>query len=554
MINILKIFLSSILITSFTISAKETFHELYISSLTDSPFHPDIKISGSDNKRYRIEGNVKNKSNETYTKISEINWKDYANSWEQFKQYYKTITLYGSGYATGKDAGRKNFTNMNISVSSLEQRTTWHDSVTLRASGSKYVLAYSFHQFGGGSIDEAGVYYDAIVAGSLIKIRFQIWTKAHQVGIGSIWTESQIQYNGGIVSSSWNLNTIKASLNTALANQINLKSNYSGSLEDKRNITDPSGKGNDQTTLINSVIAKILDKDYDGWKQYIQPFSFSNATREATIVFKFPDPNTKQQQVWTFKTPINITLSSDYWGKSLSERLHIQPGQIVNPEDSTKGMVPDAGLQLEADKVTETYGGNMQYHTTAHVEFDGMEDSSEWMTVNGQPVEVLNNKFIYDMIDNRVEKGNQADNVYDIIIYHDDGKYKEQYQIKYTIANLVPTLKEKWYAWDPNNNPDQKKLITPTLPNGKPNPDYDKEINAETGTKTQIIWVKKKSQYPFPLDPLDKNGEVIDPNKNAKDYDLGFIAEGSVAGMGVQQLFNGNEVNSVTREGVDNAL
>lgn len=551
-----QLFLSSLLIFSFVVSVGAIFERLN-GNFAGSPFHPDIEISTGASGTIRQEGNLaKGSTKESYYGETEIAWTNYANSWTEFEKYYQTITLYANGYADGKSAGEKTFTNVNLAVANLDHQSNWHSNADLRASGSKYCLVYTRYQFTFGSYDQAGVYYDAIVSGSFIKLRFYLWTQAYQAGIGSIWTESHLDYTGGLVSSSWKLSAVKDSLSSALANQIKLESNYSGSLEDERNINDPTGKGNDETTLINGVIAKVLGDEYQYWRQngYIQQYAFSNITREATILFKFPDPVTNVQQVWTFYTPIVITLSQDYWGKLLSERLHIAPGQIVNPEDSTKGMIPDVGLQLEADKVTANYGGNIQYHTTAHVEFDGMENSSEWMTVNGEPVEVLNNKFIYDMVDTRVESGENAVNTYDIILYHDDGEYKEQYQIKYTISNLVPVLEEKWYAWNPDANLEQKKLITPTLPNGKINPDYDREVNAKTGTKTQIIWVKKKSQYPFPLDPLNQVGEVIDSARNPEAYDLGFLAEGSVAGMGVQQLFKPNEVKAVVREGVDDTL
>ncbi|WP_368487145.1 Mbov_0399 family ICE element protein [Spiroplasma sp. DGKH1] len=524
------------------------------SNLKGTPFHPDIKITNTDENTNRQEGNLdKGSTKEAYPGWTEIKWTNYANSWEQFKQYYKTITLYTTGYVDGKSASKNSFGNTYITVANIDQRSSWHNNDALRASGSPYCLAYTSHDFQWGSYDQSGVYYDAIVSGSSIQLRFYLWTRGYQYGSGSIWTEAYIKYSGGIISSSWNLNTIKNNLTNALSSTINLVSDYSGSLEDKRNIIDPTGKGNDETTKINSIVAKVLGAEYTDWKQYIQPYAFSDTNRTATVTFKFPDPVTQQQVVWPFTTPVNITLSKNYWSKSLRERLHIMPGQIVNPQDSTKGMVPDTGIQLEPSQVTDNYGGNIQYHTTAHIEFDGLADSSEWMTVNGKPVQVLNNKFIYDMTDNRVEQGLKANNVYDIIVYHDDGVYKSQYEIKYTINNLVPTLQEKWYAWDPQNNPDQNVLIQPTI-DGKPNSKYDKEVNPDTGTKTQILWVKKKSDYPFPLDPLNKDGEVIDPTKNPEDYDLGFLAEGSVAGMGVQQLFDSSQVDKVLREGVDNNL
>lgn len=552
MIKILKIFLSSILISSFIISETKIFEKISTNTL-NSPFHPTITFFNSATEINRQQGNLPKKDWDMYTGLTEINWTNYANSWAQFIQYYKTITLNASGYAEGKSAQRNNFSNVLISTSGIEQQNNWHDNVTLRANSSKYCLAYTWHSFTFGSYDKAGVYCDVIRSGDFIKLRFYLWINAYQAGTGSIWAESYVNYNGGSISTSWNLNTIKNSLNTALSNQINLTSNYSGSLEDENNINDPSGKNNDETTLINSKIAKILGNEYDDWQQYIQPIAFSDKLRQATTVFKFTSPTDNKQQVWEFKTPINIILSHDYWGKSLKDRLRINPGKIVNPQDSTKGMVKDKGLQLEPDQVTENYGGNIQYHTTAHIEFDGAEDSSEWLTVNNEPVEVLNNKFIYDMIDNRIDNSEKT-NVYDIVLHRSDGIYQEQYHIKYTINNLVPTLTEKWYGWNPEKNENQKNLITPTLPNGKTNPKYDQEVNPKTGTKTQIVWVKKKSQYPFPLDPLDQNGEVINSTKNPGDYDLGFIAEGSVAGMGVQQLFNASEVKNVLREGVEKSL
>ncbi len=90
-----------------------------------------------------------------------------------------------------------------------------------------------------------------------------------------------------------------------------------------------------------------------------------------------------------------------------------------------------------------------------------------------------------------------------------------------------------------------------TLPYGKPNPKYDSKINPNTGTKTQILWVKHKSEVPTPLDPLNKNGEVINLKKNPQDYDLAFIAECLISRMGVNQVFNDANINLVYRRAVN---
>lgn len=566
MIKFWKIFLPSILVTSFIVGESKLFEKIFINTAQHSPFHPDITFFNSGALTNTQKGDLSKKDKDMYTNEIDINWTNYANSWSQFLQYYGKITLYATGYARGKTAPKNSFTNLNIETSSINQQDNWHDNTTLRNT-IKYNIVYTSHSFPLKSYEKAGVYYDAIHSGDLIKLRFYLWTNGYQYMLGTRMVESHVDFNGGIISSSWKLDNIKSSLSTALANQITLTSDYSGSLEDKNNITDPTRKGNDETTLINNVIIKTLQEDYIYWKQYIQPIAFSDKSRLATTVFKFFDPINNRQQVWEFKTPINILLSHDYWGKSLKDRLRINPGKIVNPLDSTKGMVDDQAIQLEPNNVSDRNGGNLQYHTTAHIEFDGAEDSNEWMTINNEPVEVLNNKFIYDMVDNRINNDSDNDddndgnndtkktNVYDIVLHRKVGSATEEtYQIKYTINNLVPTLTEKWYGWNPEKNPNQKSLITETLPNGKTNPKYDKEVNPKTGTKTQIIWVKKKTEYPFPLDPLDKNGEVINSEENPSDYDLGFIAEGSVVGMGVQQLFNPSEVAKISREGVNKSL
>lgn len=63
-------------------------------------------------------------------------------------------------------------------------------------------------------------------------------------GGNSSWTdtESKLQVSKVTMDSNWNLDPIKNNLTNALSNTINLVSDYSGSLEDKRNIIDPTEK------------------------------------------------------------------------------------------------------------------------------------------------------------------------------------------------------------------------------------------------------------------------------------------------------------------------
>ncbi|AXF95331.1 Mbov_0399 family ICE element protein [Spiroplasma phoeniceum] len=357
-------------------------------------------------------------------------------------------------------------------------------------------------------------------------------------------------------NSSHDANKLKNKLNAALSKTLDFTSDYSGSLTDARNIKDPAGQGNDLPTKLNEIIRKQLGNEYSSWENFILPPAFSDQTRKATTLIKFCDPETAQQKVWEFLTPINISLSSGYWANEISKRLHIIPGKIVDKNDSTKGMVTDEPETLAPPNIAESYGGKYRYHTSVGMEFDALKQADdgtinpEYVEINGQPVSVLDNKFSATLEDTRINGKNNQNN-YLIDIYYKDRTYQEQYTVEIVIETLVPNLQLKWYAWDPNNNPDQAELVKKTLPDGKPNPKYDSEINPNTGTKTQILWVKHKSEVPTPLDPLNKNGEVIDPKKNPQDYDLGFIAEGSISGMGVNQVFNDANINSVYRRAVN---
>ncbi|WFG95460.1 hypothetical protein M1771_04995 [Spiroplasma citri] len=357
-------------------------------------------------------------------------------------------------------------------------------------------------------------------------------------------------------NSSHDVNKLKNNLNSALSKTLDFTSNYSGSLIDHSNIKDPTGQGNDLPTKLNEIIRKQLGNEYDSWANFIQPPSFSDKTREATTLIKFRNPETGQQEVWTFFTPINLRLSSGYWTNIILKRLHIIPGKIVDKNDSTKEMVTDEPETLAPPNIAESYGGKYRYHTSIGMEFDALKQADdgtinpEYVEINGQPVSVLDNKFSATLEDNRIT-GTNKQHSYRIDIHYKDRTYQEQYTIEIVIETLVPNLQLKWYAWDPNNNPDQAELVKKTLPDGKPNPKYDSEINPSTGTKTQILWVKHKSEVPTPLDPLNKNGEVINPKKNPQDYDLGFIAEGSISGMGVNQVFNDQNITSVYRRAVN---
>ncbi|UZQ29593.1 MAG: hypothetical protein OHM56_10580 [Spiroplasma phoeniceum] len=74
--------------------------------------------------------------------------------------------------------------------------------------------------------------------------------------------EASINYKGITFHSSFSLQSFKNNLNNVLNKEINLTSDYSGSLEEKNNINDPTGKGKDLTTLLTTTIKNVLRNEY----------------------------------------------------------------------------------------------------------------------------------------------------------------------------------------------------------------------------------------------------------------------------------------------------
>ncbi|WP_308149669.1 Mbov_0399 family ICE element protein [Spiroplasma sp. AdecLV25b] len=353
------------------------------------------------------------------------------------------------------------------------------------------------------------------------------------------WTRvGGLKYDAIIhVHNNWQEKTdaVNSKLNSYLNNHtLNLDSDFSASLLDNNN------KKSEEQAL-DQLLQQALTTDYQTWKGYLQPYAYDDSTGYATLTFKFQDITKNYQQVvWVFKVKITFHLTQTYWDKTIGSRLTITPGKLVNPNDPNGAMIDDTPLNWKQEQV---------YGTTASLVFGAATDESEYMTVNDQPVQVLNHRFTYNMTDKQghTDDKGQPTNEYDIKLFKDN---VQRYQVKYLIKQDTPELSNQWYAWNPNNNPDQKELISPTNPDGSNNPKYDREVNPKTGTKTQIVWIKHQAENPFPLDPIDKDGKFI----TDKNYDQGFLAEGSVSGMGVKQIFNDDWIKSVSRETVNNEL
>lgn len=367
---------------------------------------------------------------------------------------------------------------------------------------------------------------------------------------------TQVILISGLMLSTFNLINFKNYLeeNININNPLNFESNYSGCIFDQRNIIDPYNNNKDQTTLLNNFVKNILKKYYKNWINFLQPYRFIilDNNNIAIISFKFFNPYIDKLEIWHFYKKINIILTSVYWRNEINKRFHIFPGKIVNFKNIQKNMIDDIPEIIVAPRSNN--GGILRYHTTLNIEFDGLEDENENMIVNDQNVPVLDDKFQMQLVDSRLvfwqynnKENKYFSNVYDIKLVHSN-KYNYVYNIKIIIDNLIPELKLTLKGWNPNNFINQKELIR--KPTDKyPNIYYDPEIDPNTGTKKQIIWIKFLSFFATPLDPINEKGEIINYN-NISNYDLGFIAEGIVLSSGNNEIFN--ESNSVIyREGVD---
>ncbi|MGZ9761999.1 Mbov_0399 family ICE element protein [Mycoplasma sp. 394] len=270
----------------------------------------------------------------------------------------------------------------------------------------------------------------------------------------------------------------------------------------------------------------------------------------------------------------------------LASRLQIDYSYVVNDANSLNNLyddqkswsdrineqwIKDTPKQLQPPENLKHYGGKWEVKGPIKVIFDVLNKNNKYienevLIVNGQRVDVLNGHFEIELRDERNgiddkekvlndpnsnqepnENNSHAKNEYKIEVI----KFKPDtnnsvidftYKIDY-IINSYPLVQDiKYYAWNPDVNPKQKEIITPYLydeqgkvlkdDQGKKikNPKYDPLINPNTGTKDQLVWIKKEF--------LDKFKNVLPklyflyPNLSNVDLSLGIFANAAVLGKG----------------------
>ncbi|WP_341495338.1 Mbov_0399 family ICE element protein [Mesomycoplasma ovipneumoniae] len=250
--------------------------------------------------------------------------------------------------------------------------------------------------------------------------------------------------------------------------------------------------------------------------------------------------------------PTNFFLQREF-----SSRLELIPSNVLKYDQKLNKLVKTTAERTEIKKEQQpsqtpsppenkdVYGGEFEFVGDVKIKFNGAKDNSEVLFINGKKIDVLDNQFETVLQDLRLEeKENGGTNKYKIEIKKfkkDKSKVEKSYSIDLITKSVVNVLQGKWFGWEPEKNIEQKKLISPYLldekgdeiigENGKKleNPNYDPNIDPNTGTKKQILWVKN-------------NGSDLRDNIFYQDSSIGngFIAEAAVAGKGINLTFRQN--------------
>ncbi|WP_341513412.1 Mbov_0399 family ICE element protein [Mesomycoplasma ovipneumoniae] len=243
--------------------------------------------------------------------------------------------------------------------------------------------------------------------------------------------------------------------------------------------------------------------------------------------------------------------------REFSSRLELIPSNVLKYDQKLNKLVKTTAERTEIKKEQQpsqtpsppenkdVYGGEFEFVGDVKIKFNGAKDNSEVLFINGKKIDVLDNQFETVLQDLRLEeKENGGTNKYKIEIKKfkkDKSEIEKSYSIDLITKSVVNVLQGKWFGWDPEKNIEQKKLISPYLlddsgneiigQDGKrqENPNYDPNIDPVTGTKKQLLWVKN-------------NGTDLSDNIFYQDNSIGngFIAEGAVAGKGINLTFSQN--------------
>ncbi|ATZ17214.1 hypothetical protein ELUMI_v1c04900 [Williamsoniiplasma luminosum] len=282
---------------------------------------------------------------------------------------------------------------------------------------------------------------------------------------------------------------------------------------------------------------------------------------ENKVIIQFKDAQSlinEGQWIQNIPIKVNVRPTAIALNRSFLQRISIKPGNMIDPKNPGKSVLDEPELIWDKEKPT------FVYHNKVDFEFASSKSAKETVTVNGEPIEVYDNIFKKELLDQNLGlKPNEKYVQYDIIVngwdkIDENGQILPQPKprtINFSIAinSLISRSSFKWMAWDPvedKNQPEKYQqwvLTQEKLPNKdgqlEANPKYDPTIDPKSGVRIQQVFVKTDKKYldkhPFPLDPFDLNGNFIKPENgfNEKNRTVGYFAEAYVVNKGVLNLF-----------------
>jgi len=488
-----------------------------------------------------------NSIDKTYSKVGN-------GSWYNFEWEVKKINILN--YSPNKQVFLNNYKNMEVSFfynyNTWDSSTGWSDSLGKNINSSiksnkNYTLDSSDRWFNLTTYHNetnkahANMDFGWNWNGNEIIFKWRLSACVYWSGWSSINHSSLIIVNYELIkfNSTFSQNSLKEKIIKSLESPFEIESDTSANIssEEKNGSAENLTKSNKD--LINDEIEKRLKDsfgvDYDAW--FNKPIlkrndTFNDEKSFVSITFKDEQQISGTNQFLSnVVMPINLKLTDLYYQRSAQKRLQVVPGKIVNPNSNKNELVVD---KPEYDPKNNT----LIYHNSVDITFFAISES-EIMTVNGKEVPVFNNIY-------RIKLDNSVD-TYKIEVngIKNSGNITKL-NLNINIQSLSNQLNYRWLGWNPKENLEQSKLIEKTLPDGKPNPNYDSSINPKTGMRNEYIYIKKELGYAFYQDPLDKYGNRITDFEKTKK---GIIAEASVANSGVTLLdkFEKSNVYKVDR-------
>ncbi|WFQ92672.1 Mbov_0399 family ICE element protein [Mycoplasma feriruminatoris] len=379
-------------------------------------------------------------------------------------------------------------------------------------------------------------------------------------------------------------------------------------LENKPFITIDSDTGGNLRTELTSIQASTGFKTNRYFlEEKINEFNSKNRN-DLTLQYEITSSNTISlylkgdnfREKFAENIQIYFKTTEKFETQELESRLNIVLGKWVDFNTHTTRLVDDILVKDETVQITNTgrtrNAGRWIAHAPLKVIFNALKDETEVLKINGQRVDVLNQRFETDLKDNRKnssdnerefnygyktkenekkdEKNSHLKNEYNIEIT----KYKPNTgnkEVEYTwtktlvVESRTSEMNFKWYAWDPKTYAHQRELIEEFLKDekgeikrdekGKPikNPRYDPKIDPNTGTKKELIWFDFNTHTPWTINYISGNEKkyyditslpprtkaLFAPHNDENDLDCGVIMEAVVIGKGALRQISKNIKN-----------